>query len=151
MRSDLCGWWAEHFRGPVKTSRPSSLSQRGWKYASRRSLSEAAPVVLWLSSHAPLRCLGFASSHPGRGPTHGSSSHAVSASHIQNRGRLAQMLAQQLSSSPKGGKKRRKPVSQLCEYRMNRTSAASLDGCVRGEDALCWGGLRGLGEFAGAA
>ena len=38
---------------------------------------------------------------PGRRPTHRSSSHAVVASHIQNRGRLAQMLAQGQSSSSK--------------------------------------------------
>ena len=38
--------------------------------------------------------LGFTGSVPRRGPTHHSSSHAVAASHIQNRGTLAQMLAQ---------------------------------------------------------
>ena len=37
-------------------------------------------------------------SHPGHGPTHCSLSHAVAVSHIQNRGRLAQTLAQQQSS-----------------------------------------------------
>ena len=42
---------------------------------------------------------GFAGSDPRRGPTHCSSSHAVAVSHIQNKGRLAQMLAQQQSSS----------------------------------------------------
>ena len=40
-------------------------------------------------------------SDPGPGPIHHSSSHAVVAYHIQNRGRLAQMLAQQQSSSGK--------------------------------------------------
>ena len=40
-------------------------------------------------------------SDAGRGPTHHSSSRAVAASHIQNRGRLAQILAQEQSSSSK--------------------------------------------------
>ena len=44
---------------------------------------------------------GFVGSDPGHGPTHCSSSHDVAASDIQNRGRLAQMLAQGQSSSPK--------------------------------------------------
>ena len=46
--------------------------------------------------------LGFTGSDPRCGPTHRSSSHAVAASHIQNRG-LAQILAQQQSSSSKKG------------------------------------------------
>ena len=41
----------------------------------------------------------FIHSDPRHGPTHCSSSHAVAASHTQNRGRLAQMLAQGQSSS----------------------------------------------------
>ena len=40
----------------------------------------------WLSSHAPLRLLGFAGLDPGRGPMHGSSSHAVVASHTELEG-----------------------------------------------------------------
>ena len=43
--------------------------------------------------------LGFASSDPGYRPMHCLSSHAVTASHKHNRGRLPQMLAQQQSSS----------------------------------------------------
>ena len=39
-------------------------------------------------------------SDPGHRPTHYLSNHAVVASHMQNRGRLAQMLAQEQSSSP---------------------------------------------------
>ena len=42
---------------------------------------------------------------PAHASTHRSSSHAVVASHIQNRGRLAQMLAQGHSFSPKKKKK----------------------------------------------
>ena len=61
---------------------------------------------LWLSSRAPLRSLGFEGSDPGCRPVHCSSSHAVAASHIQNGGRLAQMLAHGQSSSQK--KKSRK-------------------------------------------
>ena len=43
-------------------------------------------------------------SDPRCGPTHCSSNHAVEASHIQNKGRLAQILAQGQSSSPKQNK-----------------------------------------------
>ena len=50
---------------------------------------------------------GFAGSDPGHRATHCSSSHAVVASHIQNRGRVTQMLAQGQSSSPKKKKKRK--------------------------------------------
>ena len=56
----------------------------------------------WLS--APLcfsNRLGFAGSDPWYGPTHYSSSHAVVASHVQNKGRWAQMLVQPQSSSSK--------------------------------------------------
>ena len=42
---------------------------------------------------------GFSGLHPERGPTY--LSHAMAVSHIQSRGRLAQMLAQQQSSSSK--------------------------------------------------
>ena len=42
----------------------------------------------------------------GHGPTYHLSSHAVAASHIQNKGRLAQMLGQGQSASPK---KRKRP------------------------------------------
>ena len=45
--------------------------------------------------------LGFADSDPGRRPTHCSLSHAVVVPYIQNRERLAQMLAQGQSSSSK--------------------------------------------------
>src|SRR3712207_7859349 len=41
---------------------------------------------------------GFTGSDPRHRLTHHSSSQSVAASHIQNRGRLAQMLAQQQSS-----------------------------------------------------
>ena len=44
---------------------------------------------------------GFAGSDPVHRPTHNSSSHAMEASHTQNRGRWAQMLAQRPSSSSK--------------------------------------------------
>ena len=46
----------------------------------------------------PLGSPGFAGSDSGCAPTHRSSSHAVVASHVQNRGRLTQMLAQGQSS-----------------------------------------------------
>ena len=38
---------------------------------------------------------GLRIQNPGQGPTHHSSSHAVVVSHIQNRGRLTQMLLAQ--------------------------------------------------------
>ena len=46
-------------------------------------------------------CPGFVGSDPGHGPMHCSSGYAVVASHMQNAGGLAQMLAQGKSSSPK--------------------------------------------------
>ena len=52
--------------------------------------------------------LGFTALDPRCGPMHHSSNHAVAASHIQNRGRLAEMLAQGQSSSQKKRKKERK-------------------------------------------
>ena len=45
--------------------------------------------------------LGFMASVPWHGPTHLSSRPALVASHIQDWGRLAQMLAQGQSTSPK--------------------------------------------------
>ena len=48
------------------------------------------------------------------GPTHGSSSYAVEASHIQNRGREAQMLAQGQSSSSK-----KRKIGNKCYLRAN--------------------------------
>ena len=58
----------------------------------------------WHSSQICILCIGglrFTGSKPECRHTHRSSSHAVAASHIQNRERLAQMLAQGRSSSPK--------------------------------------------------
>ena len=46
-------------------------------------------MVWWLSSRALLHGPGLAGSHPGRRPTHGSSSRSVEAFHVQNGGRLA--------------------------------------------------------------
>ena len=54
------------------------------------------------------RSLGFTGLDPRCRPTHCSSSHAVAASHIQNRGRLAQMLAQSQSSPRKKQKQNKK-------------------------------------------
>ena len=51
---------------------------------------------------------------PGCEPTHCSLSHAVVASHIQNRARLAQMLAQGQASL---SKKRR--TGNRCKFRAN--------------------------------
>ena len=55
----------------------------------------------------------FTGSDPRHRPTHDSSRHAVEASHIQNRGRLAQMLAQHQSSSAK--KKNEEKSEEKCE------------------------------------
>ena len=57
---------------------------------------------------------GFAGSDPRQGHTHHSSNHAVVMSHIQNRERLAQMLAQQQSSL---GEKRK--IGNRCHLRAN--------------------------------
>ena len=59
-------------------------------------------------------CLGFVSLDLGHGLTHCSASHAVAASHIQNRGRLAQMLAQGQSSLPKKIKNQKQVYSVKC-------------------------------------
>ena len=61
----------------------------------------ARPMAKWLSLNTDLVGLLFASSDPGPGPTHRSWSHAVAASHTQNRGGLTHMLAQGISSSSK--------------------------------------------------
>ena len=50
-------------------------------------------------------CFSGPGSDPGYGPPHRSSGHAVIVTHIQNRGRLAQMLAQGEYSSGAGKKK----------------------------------------------
>ena len=73
---------------------------------------EASPVAQWLSSRTPLqqpRIRGFGSWLLTQTP---SSSHAVAASHIQNRGRLAQMLAQGQSSSSK-----KRKIGTECQLR----------------------------------
>ena len=44
---------------------------------------------------------------PGHGPTTLISGHGVAATHVQNRGRLAQILAQSESSSPKRNKRKK--------------------------------------------
>ena len=56
--------------------------------------------------------LAFVGSDPWCRPTHCASSHAVAASHIQNGGRLAEMLAQQQSSSPE----RKRKETQVYEF-----------------------------------
>ena len=61
----------------------------------------AGPAASWLSSCSLLwwpRVMGWA---PKWGPTRHSWSHTEVVSHIQNRGRLAQLLAQDQFSSPK--------------------------------------------------
>ena len=50
------------------------------------------------------RSLGLTGCDPRHRPTHCSSGYAVVASHMQNRGRLAQILAQGHSSSTKSKK-----------------------------------------------
>ena len=60
----------------------------------------ASPWPSGLSSACSASAALYAGSDSGRGPTP-LISHAVEASHIQNRGRLAQMLAQGQSPAPK--------------------------------------------------
>ena len=65
-----------------------------------RKLSlEAGVLVQQLRLRAPLQWLGVHRFRSWAWTQHHSSSHTVAASHIQNRGRLAQMLAQGQSSS----------------------------------------------------
>ena len=62
----------------------------------------ALGLARWYSGSVRVFCFGspgFAGSDPRHGPTHQSLSHAVAVPHIQNRERLAQMLAQGQSSS----------------------------------------------------
>ena len=58
--------------------------------------------------------LGFMGSDPRQRCTHLSSSNAVVVSHIPNRGRLAQMLAQRQWSSSK-----KKEICNRCQFRTN--------------------------------
>ena len=54
-------------------------------------------LAQWRSGSVHALCFGgpgFAALDPKQGPMHCSLSHAVAASHMQNRGRLAQMLSQ---------------------------------------------------------
>ena len=72
-----------------------SLNRKQKMLAMGRPHSQVAEVL-----HGPLQRPGFASLDPGCRPAP-LISHAVAASHIQNRGRLAQMLVQSEPSSPK--------------------------------------------------
>ena len=72
----------------------------------KEKLEEFGSILMgparWCSGSVHALCFGsleFEGSDPGRGPTHGSSSHAVAVSNIKSGGRLAQMLAQGQSSS----------------------------------------------------
>ena len=62
-------------------------------------------VVQWLNSCAPLRCPRVRHFDPGCRPVHHSPNHAAAVPHRRSRGRLAQMLAQGQSSSPKKAQK----------------------------------------------
>ena len=79
-----------------------------------KTICRAGPVAQWLSLCIPLWRPGVCSSDPVHGPTHHSSSHAVAASYTQKRGRLAQLLAQGQSSSPKR-EKETKQNKIICE------------------------------------
>ena len=59
-------------------------------------------------------CFGSPGSVPGRRPTPLVGSHAMAATHIQNRGRVTQMLAQAKSSS--GKKRMKKSEDTLSDY-----------------------------------
>ena len=70
--------------------------------------------------------LGFVGSDPGCGPTYRSSSHAVAASHIQNRWRLAQMLAQGQSSSQQQQRKLINLFSLYPRFQSSRVALGAL-------------------------
>ena len=75
--------------------------------------------------------LGFVDSDPRCGPTYRSSSHAVEASHIQNRGKLAQMLTQGQSSFQKK-QKQKQQLPQNCSIHQYLLSTCSMPGWVLG-------------------
>ena len=93
-------------------------------------IQEAGPMAGWLSLHALLRQPGFPSSDPGRGPTP-LISHTVAASHIQNRGGLAQILAQSEFSSAK-----KKKIKNL--RRQHQSIKPSAEPCVTAQVACPW-------------
>ena len=69
---------------------------------------EELESVQWHGGEVPVlhfSGLGFIGLNPGHEPIHCSPSHDVAASHIQSRGRLAQILAHGQSSSPKEKRK----------------------------------------------
>ena len=70
-------------------------------------------VIKFTRSALLLGGLALTGLDPRRGPADHSSGHAVAASHIQNRGRLAQLLAQGPSSSSKKKKKKKKARGSL--------------------------------------
>ena len=82
------------------TGLPQSVLKSSIKSHSKRK-HWACPVAWWLSSYALLQWPVLCGSDSRHRHTHRSSSHAVVASHIQNKGRVAQMLAQGQSSSSK--------------------------------------------------
>ena len=76
---------------------------------------------------------GFVGLNSKHGPTHCSSSHAVAASHIQNIGRLVQILAQGQSSSPK---RKRKKIKLLL---LSSSRQAIVKKICKGVTCLaCW-------------
>ena len=75
--------------------------------ASKKQEERGQLVGQWLGLCIPLQLL-VPNSDPRCRPTHCSPSHVVVASHIQMRGRLAQMLAQGQSSSPKKRERNRR-------------------------------------------
>ena len=93
----------------------------------------------WLSSHVPLWCPRVRSSDPGHGLTHHSSSRAVEATHIQNRGRLAQMLAQgQPSSSKKRGEKSWERKRKLWYLQIKTVNVFTYWPYNTSQDLQCW-------------
>ena len=85
-----------------------------WYSCKKMHHLRSSPVAEWLKFH--LLCFsgpGFTGSDPGHGPAP-LTSHAVAVSHIQNRGRLAQVLAQGQSSSSK-----KRKIGNRCQLRAN--------------------------------
>ena len=88
-----------------------NLWEGGWEGLCSFKSQCIRGLAWWCSGWVCVLCFSSTRIHEFRfqvGPTHHSTSHAVVASHIQNRGRLAQMLAQGQSSSP-----RRKKINIL--------------------------------------
>ena len=90
------------------------FSEKNFPFIFKKTSIRASPVAQWLSSCTPLWWPGVLRFGSQAQSYICSLSHAVAASHIQNRGRLAQMLAQRQSSLSK-----KRKIGNRCQLRVN--------------------------------